>query len=248
MTDRVVRVAIVDDEPLARRGIRLRLEALGGFEIVAESGNGRDAISDIQRERPDAVFLDVQMPGLDGFDVVDAIGAGRMPVTVFVTAYDTYALKAFEAHAVDYLLKPISEPRFAAAVERVRTLIQSGSAPQRLVLRDGARALLIDPGEIDWIQSDGDYVRVYVRGRGYLVRHTLTSLEEQLNTRRFVRVHRSTIVNAASVREVVPEGDRGYRVLLRDGVSVKASRGHRDAVDRLLGNPALRRERADSSY
>ena len=124
MTDRVVRVAIVDDEPLARRGIRLRLEALGGFEIVAESGNGRDAISDIQRERPDAVFLDVQMPGLDGFDVVDAIGAGRMPVTVFVTAYDTYALKAFEAHAVDYLLKPISEPRFAAAVERVRTLIQ----------------------------------------------------------------------------------------------------------------------------
>lgn len=238
MTGAPVRVAIVDDEPLARRGIRLRLEALGGFDIVAESASGRAAIADIERVQPDAVFLDVHMPGIDGFGVIEALGIGRMPVTVFVTAYDTYALEAFAAHAVDYILKPIDDRRFAAAAQRVRTMVQSGSAPQRLVLRDGARALLIDPKEIDWIQSDGDYVRVYVGGRGYMLRYTLSRMEEQLSTRRFARVHRSSIVNVASVREVVPEGDRGYRVILRDGTSVKMSRGHRDALDQLLGGIA----------
>ena len=230
-----VRVLVVDDEPLARRGIRLHLERIGGFEIVGEAANGRDAIESIRSLRPHAVFLDVQMPGVDGFGVVDAIGVGRMPVTVFVTAYDAHALRAFEAHAIDYVLKPIDPARFAHAAERVRALVASGSAPQRLVLRDGARVIVVEPGEIDWIEADGDYVRVYIGGRGYLVRHTIGGMEERLDASRFQRIHRSTIVNVARVREVQPDGDRRYRVVLRDGTSLTMSRGFRERLAALIG-------------
>jgi two-component system LytT family response regulator len=235
MNDTRVRVLIVDDEPLARRGVRLHLEKAGGFEIVGEAANGRDAIECIRTLRPDAVFLDVQMPGIDGFGVVDAIGVGQMPVTVFVTAYDAHALRAFEAHAIDYVLKPIDPARFADAAQRVRTIVASGSVPQRLVLRDGARVIVVEPSEIDWIQADGDYVRVYIGGRGYLVRHTIGRMEERLDASRFQRIHRSTIVNVARVREVTPDGDRRYRVLLRDGTSLTMSRGFRERLAALLG-------------
>ena len=229
-----MRVLIVDDEPLARRGVRLHLEAAGGFEVVGESANGREAIADIQRLEPQAVFLDVQMPGVDGFGVVEAVGIGRMPITVFVTAYDSHALRAFEAHAIDYLLKPIDPQRFADAAARVRSLVLSGAAPQRLVLRDGSRVLLIEPGDIDWVQADGDYVRVYVGGRGYLVRHTIAGMQERLDPSRFQRIHRSTIVNVARIREVRPDGDRRYRVVLRDGTSLTLSRGYRERLAALV--------------
>jgi two-component system LytT family response regulator len=235
MSDGGVRVLIVDDEPLARRGVRLHLEKAGGFEIVGEAASGRDAIESIKALRPQAVFLDVQMPGVDGFGVIDAIGVGQMPVTVFVTAYDAHALRAFEAHAIDYILKPIDPARFADAAERVRTLVASGSAPQRLVLRDGARVIVVEPSEIDWVQADGDYVRVYIGGRGYLVRHTIGGMEERLDSSRFQRIHRSTIVNVARVREVKPHGDRRYRVLLRDGTSLTMSRGFRERLAGLIG-------------
>jgi len=230
-----VRVLIVDDEPLARRGVRLHLEKAGGFEIVGEAANGRDAIECIDVLRPHAVFLDVQMPGIDGFGVVDAIGVGRMPVTVFVTAYDAHALRAFEAHAIDYILKPIDPARFADAAQRIRALVASGSAPQRLVLRDGARVIVVEPNEIDWVEADGDYVRVYIAGRGYLVRHTIGRMEERLDASRFQRIHRSTIVNVTRVREVKPDGDRRYRVVLRDGTSLTMSRGFRDRLVLLIG-------------
>jgi two-component system LytT family response regulator len=236
MTVARVRVLIVDDEPLARRGVRLHLEKAGGFEIVGEAASGRDAIERIRSLRPDAVFLDVQMPSIDGFGVVDAIGVGQMPVTVFVTAYDVHALRAFEAHAIDYILKPIDPARFADAAERVRSLVASGSAPQRLVLRDGARVVVVEPSEIDWVEADGDYVRVYIRGRGYLVRHTIGRMEERLDASRFQRIHRSTIVNVARVREVKPDGDRRYRVLLRDGTSLTMSRGFRERLAALIGS------------
>ena len=235
MSAGLVRVIIVDDEPLARRGVRLHLEAIGGFEIVGEAANGRDAIERIESLRPHAVFLDVQMPGIDGFGVVDAIGVGRMPVTVFVTAYDAHALRAFEAHAIDYVLKPIDPARFADAAKRVRSLVASGSAPQRLVLRDGARVIVVEPSEIDWVEADGDYVRVYIGGRGYLVRHTIGRMEERLDPTRFQRIHRSTIVNVARVREVKPDGDRRYRVVLRDGTSLTMSRGFRERLAALIG-------------
>ena len=235
MSDGSVRVLIVDDEPLARRGVRLHLEKAGGFEIVGEAASGRDAIEHIKALRPHAVFLDVQMPGVDGFGVVDAIGVGQMPVTVFVTAYDAHALRAFEAHAIDYILKPIDPARFADAAERVRSLVASGAAPQRLVLRDGARVIVVEPSEIDWVQADGDYVRVYIGGRGYLVRHTIGGMEERLDSSRFHRIHRSTIVNVGRVREVKPDGDRRYRVLLRDGTSLTMSRGFRERLAGLIG-------------
>ena len=235
MSDGPVRVLIVDDEPLARRGIRLHLERAGGFEIVGEAANGREAIERIESLRPHAVFLDVQMPGIDGFGVVDAIGVAQMPVTVFVTAYDAHALRAFEAHAIDYILKPIDPARFVDAAERVRALVASGSAPQRVVLRDGARVIVVEPGEIDWVEADGDYVRVYIAGRGYLVRHTIGRMEERLGSTRFQRIHRSTIVNIARVREVKPDGDRRFRVVLRDGTSLVMSRGFRERLASLIG-------------
>ena len=217
---------VVDDEPLARRGVRLHLESIGGFSVIAESANGRAAVADIRRLQPDVVFLDVQMPGMSGFDVVDAVGIAQMPVTVFVTAYDAHALRAFEAHAVDYVLKPIDPARFAAAVARVRDLVRGGTRPQRLVLRDGGRVIVVPTDDVDWIQADGDYVRVFVGGRGRLVRQTISSLEEQLDSR-FARVHRSTIVNVSRVREVRPTGDRSYQVILRDGTQLRMSRGYR---------------------
>jgi two-component system LytT family response regulator len=235
MSAGLVRVLVVDDEPLARRGVRIHLEAIGGFEIIGEAASGREAIERIESLRPHAVFLDVQMPGIDGFGVVDAIGVGRMPVTVFVTAYDAHALRAFEAHAIDYVLKPIDPARFADAAKRVRSLVASGSAPQRLVLRDGARVIVAEAGEIDWIEADGDYVRVYIGGRGYLVRHTIGRMEERLDPSRFQRIHRSTIVNVARVREVKPDGDRRYRVMLRDGTSLTMSRGFRERLAALIG-------------
>ncbi|MEP6692121.1 MAG: LytTR family DNA-binding domain-containing protein [Gemmatimonadaceae bacterium] len=235
MSDRI-RVLIVDDEPLARRGVRLHLEAAGGFDVIGESANGREAIADIQRLAPQAVFLDVQMPGVDGFAVIDAVGIEQMPVTIFVTAYDRHALQAFDAHAVDYLLKPIDPARFARAAERVRTLVSRGTLPRRIVLRDGARVLLVDHDEIDWIEADGDYVRVYVGGRGHLVRHTIGGMERRLEPSRFARVHRSAIVNVARVRAIGRQGDRSFQITLRDGTAIAMSRGYRDRLAQLVSD------------
>ncbi|MEP7347871.1 MAG: LytTR family DNA-binding domain-containing protein, partial [Gemmatimonadaceae bacterium] len=229
-----IRVLIVDDEPLARRGVRVHLEAAGGFVVVGESANGREAIRDIERLTPQVVFLDVQMPGMDGFDVIEAVGIERMPVTIFVTAYDSHALQAFDVHAVDYLLKPLDPERFARAAERVRRLVMSGAITRRIVLRDGGRVLLVDHDEIDWIEADADYVRVYVRGRGHLVRHTIGGMEERLDPARFARIHRSTIVNVARVREIRRQGDRAFQIVLRDGTLLKMSRGYRDRLTRLM--------------
>jgi two-component system LytT family response regulator len=230
---RSVRVLIVDDEPLARRGVRLRLEGIGGFEIVGESGSGREAIADIARTNPDVVFLDVQMPGIDGFGVVDAVGVGKMPATIFVTAHDQHALRAFEAHAIDYVLKPIDDRRFTDAVTRVRRLVDAGRVTRHVVLRDGQRALVVDPAELEMIEADGDYVRVRLGGRPFLVRQTLASIIPSLPG--FVRVHRSAAVNARRVREVSLIGDRKYRVTMESGAVVNSSRGYRDEVARLLG-------------
>jgi two-component system LytT family response regulator len=237
-----IRVLIVDDEPLARRGVIVHLEAAGGFVIVGESENGREAIADIKRLAPQVVFLDVQMPGLDGFDVIDAIGFELMPVTIFVTAHDTHALQAFDAHAVDYLLKPIDPVRFARTAERVRMLVTSGAVPRRVMLRDGGRTLLVDHDEIDWIGADGDYVRVYVGGRGHLVRHTIGGMEKLLDPSRFARVHRSAIVNVARIREIKRDGDRAFQIALRDGTALRMSRGYRDRLARLVPVPGFSEE------
>lgn len=234
MSERI-RVLIVDDEPLARRGVEVHLERAGGFEMVGEAATGAEAADAIARLAPQVVFLDVQMPDGGGFDVVERVGADRMPITVFVTAYDEHALRAFDAQAIDYVLKPIDPMRFARTVGRVRALVSGAATPRRLLLRDGGRALLIDYDDIGWIEADGDYVRVYVSGRGHLVRHTLAALEQRLDASQFVRVHRSTIVNVRQVREARPDGDRSYRLLLKDGTALRVSRGYRQRLMSLLG-------------
>lgn len=214
-------------------------------EIAGEADSGLKAVSEIERLRPDVVLLDVQMPELDGFGVIDAIGVDRMPLTIFLTAYDAHAVKAFDANALDYLLKPIDDERFRLAMTRARTrlaehttrphsrqlaAVLAGAAEQRIVLRDGSRVLLFDQQDIDWLGADGDYVRVHVKGRSYLVRHTMAAMEARLDPKRFVRVHRSAIVNTSRVSEVRRRGDRNYVVVLQDGTKLRIGRAYRDAI------------------
>jgi len=247
-----LRVLVVDDEPLARRGIHARLGRMADVEIVGECASGREAVDAIRGLSPDLVFLDVQMPGLDGFGVVEAVGAERMPVVVFVTAYDQHALRAFEARALDYLLKPIDDERFEQAVARARArvaerresavgrrLAAAPAAPaaplERILVRSGGRVLLVAADEVDWIEAAGDYLRLHVGPARHLLRETMGALEARLDPRRFVRIHRSTIVNVSRIRELQPYFNREYVVLLRDGTRLKLSRGYRERLELLLG-------------
>jgi two-component system, LytTR family, response regulator len=263
-----LRAVIIDDEPLARRGIRARLRRAGDVEVVGECASGREGIAAIRELTPDVVFLDVQMPGVDGFGVVQHVGAERMPTTVFVTAYDAHALRAFEAHALDYLLKPIDDDRFAHALERVRRRVaehresavarrlvallegvetgetrrsaeQADAADQsanvlrdgRLLVRDQGRVVVVDVTDIDWIEAEGDYVRLHVAGRSHRLRETMAGVERALDPSRFARVHRSTIVNTARIRELRPCSSREYDVILHDGTRLKLSRRFRGRLN-----------------
>ena len=254
---RELRVLIVDDEPLARRGVRQLAERQPGLVVVGECRNGREALDALDTATPDLVFLDVQMPELDGFGVIRARGAGRMPAVVFVTAYDAYAVRAFEAHAVDYLVKPVTEARFVAALERVRERLDARHAValarrlQALIAesRDGPPSardaetapatrlvvptpngdLVLDAAEIDWIGADDYYAEVHAGGRRHLLRESLTSLAARLEASHFVRVHRSAVVNVDRVRELRHAGD-AVVVVLRDGTEVPVSRRHREQI------------------
>jgi two-component system LytT family response regulator len=258
------RTLIVDDEPLAREGIRTRLAAIGGFDVIGECGGGRAAIAEIRARTPDLVFLDVQMPVVDGFGVIDEIGAAAMPAIVFVTAHDHYALRAFDARAIDYVLKPIDDVRFTRAVDSVRTRLAESRATSaareladllgalgrpspparvptdtsgvadRLVVRNGDRIEMIPFDEIDWIAADGDYVRLAVGNRQILHRATMTAMEESLPATRHVRIHRSTIVNVARVRTLKPLPNTEYDVVLSNGVTLRASRSYADKLRRAL--------------
>ena len=240
-----LRVLIVDDEPLARRGLVVRLERMRAIEIVGEASSGAEAVDAIEQLKPDVVLLDIQMPELDGFDVVDAVGIDAMPVTIFVTAYDAHAIRAFESNALDYLLKPVDDERFARAIERARVRVAERGAHEkiaafggmlgargepRIALRDRGRIIVLAYADVDWIAAEGDYVRVFARGRGHLVRHTMTAMEARLDPGAFARIHRSTIVNVARVREIRAHGDRDYIVVLRDDTKLKMSRSYRDRL------------------
>jgi len=235
-----VKVIIVDDEPLARRGIRVRLERLAGVDVVAECASGGEAVRAIRTHAPDVEFLDVQMPGMDGFAVVQAVGTDAMPVTIFVTAYETHAIRAFDANALDYLLKPIDDERFARAVDRARRRLaeRRGASPaesplvDRIVVRDRGSVLLLAHDDVDWIAAEGDYVRVHAGGRGHLVRDTMAALASRLDPARFARIHRSAIVNLSRVKEIRPHGDRDYLAVLRDGTRLKVSRTYRGRLNR----------------
>lgn len=239
-----IRTLIVDDEPLARNLIKKLLETEPQFEIVGECGDGSGAISVINKISPDLVFLDIQMPEQGGFEVLAQIDLAKMPVIVFVTAYDKFALKAFEAHALDYLLKPVDEERFRQVLQRVRThhddrettVIQKRLAEfmeklplqsqfiSRLAVKVGGRVLFLKVEEIDWIEAVGDYLGLHVGKEKYVLRGRLAELEKRLPTGHFFRIHRSTIINLDRVKEFQPLFKDEGTVLLRDGTRLDVSR------------------------
>ena len=254
-----IRTVIADDEELARRGLRALSQRCEDLELICECRNAREAVDAIHRHRPDLVFLDVQMPGKTGFDVISAIADAQRPHVVFVTAYDNFALRAFEVHALDYLLKPVNEERFDAAlarvrkamsqatdnaiVERVRQVaadLRMATSPSmvpvdRLPIKANGRIMLIRLSDIDWIEADGDYVSVHVGGKAWLMRETIAAVELRLALSGFVRIHRSAIVNAERVKELRPRDKGEYIVVLNNGTELKLTRNYRASVERLVG-------------
>ena len=250
-----IRAAIVDDEPLARRRIRNLLMEARDVEIVAECANGREAIESLEESPPDLLFLDIQMPEVDGFDVLRAIGVGHVPVVIFVTAYDQFALRAFEAHALDYLLKPFDDERFEAALQRARERIrqqQGGDLDhrlrallqevrgdrgylRRLVVPTGPRSVFVRTEEIDWIEAERNYIRLHVGGRTHLLRENLSRIESALDPEAFCRIHRSTIVNVDRIQAVESLFGGEYLVVLHDGTRLTSGRSYRRNLHALMG-------------
>lgn len=247
-----ITVLIVDDEPPARRGLRSLLEEQTDVEIVGEARNGTEAIAAIQSLRPALVFLDVQMPESDGFDVVRAIGVEQMPVVVFATAFDQYALQAFEAHALDYLLKPYDRARFDAALDRARLQVRRRTVDDRLLafvdrlegrqqylnritVKTGTRTQFVSVASVDFFEAESNYVRLRVGDQSYLIRDTLTSLSERLDPAHFVRVHRSLIVQTSRVVEAESLFAGEYVLVLSTGRRLTSGRTYRAAVQAALG-------------
>jgi len=260
-----IKVLIVDDEPLARDKIRGMLKGKEDFEIVGEAGNGKEAVKEIQKLEPDLLFLDVQMPEMDGFHVLQTIGANRIPMVVFVTAYDRYALQAFEVFALDYLLKPFDRERFEKALVRARTQLdqekrkdltqglqalmeelsrvrQGGSlgSPgpkflERLAIKASGRIFFLRTLDIDYIESEGNYIRVHAGKESHLIREAMSVLETQLDPKKFLRIHRCTIVNVDRIQELQPWFHGEYRVILRNGVQLTLSRSYREKLREFLG-------------
>jgi two-component system, LytTR family, response regulator len=252
-----IRVVVVDDEPLARERLRTLLDARRDVEVVAECGDGADAVQVIGELRPDLVLLDVQMPELDGFEVLEALRSLEPPVlpaVVFVTAYDAYAIRAFEVRALDYLLKPFDRARFEDAIDRaverlgataiagdaVGELLaalraeRGGAWRQRFVVRQQGRIAFVRTDDVDWIDAEGNYVRLHVGGRTHLVRDTMKAVESQLDPDRFVRVHRSAIVNVDRIASMEPYFHGEYVVTMRDGSRLTSSRSHGGRLRALL--------------
>jgi len=246
-----IRVLVVDDEGPARRRIRRLLLAETDIVVVGECGDGASAVEAIARERPDLVFLDVQMPERDGFDVVTAIPRRELPAILFVTAFDRYALRAFDVHAVDYLLKPFTRERFRTALDRARDRVarrvpDAGMADlteslrarpsylTRVVVTSGRRSIVVDLASVDWMEASGNYIRLHAPSREYLLRDTLAALEAHLDPDRFVRIHRSAIVAVDRVATLTPVSHGDAEVVLRDGTRLTASRTWRDRLRRAL--------------
>jgi two-component system LytT family response regulator len=254
---RPIRTLIVDDEQLARASLRVLLGADPDIELVGECSSGLDAVTQIAARAPELVFLDVQMPRMTGFEVLAAVGDARPFVVVFVTAYDSYAIEAFDVEALDYVLKPFDDRRFHRAVERAKDQIRharlgslaselvhvmAGAAPEppaaapaeRLVIRDGGRTVFVPLADIDWIEAADYYVQLHAGGQSYLHREPLRDLEARLDPRRFVRIHRSTIVAIDRVAELRPSAHGDHCVRLRDGTDLKLSRSRRGRLRVLL--------------
>lgn len=241
----MIRVCVVDDEPLARRGVLSRLAAFDDVQVVGEYEDGTTALAGLQARPPDLVFLDVQMPGMSGLDVLAALPAHQRPLTILLTAHEGFAVAAFALNAVDYLLKPIDDARLAEALARARRLLRLreleaaapagiGLAPTRYLqtftVRIGHRTRLIRADSVAWIGADGDYAVLHVGERTYMVRESLHQLATRLDPARFVRVHRSSIVRVDQVAEIQPLSNRDAMLRLHDGTPVRVSRTYTDAL------------------
>ncbi|MDQ2869436.1 MAG: LytTR family DNA-binding domain-containing protein [Acidobacteriota bacterium] len=257
-----LRAVVADDEALGRRGIVSRLAKADAVDVVAQCSNGREAIEAVRELKPDLLFLDVQMPGIDGFEVVRGLPADGRPHVIFVTAWDKHAVRAFQVEALDYLVKPIDDERFAEALERARQAIAqrrdseigrrvvaavresgspseekrvpSGALPGCFVVRDRGRVSFVRHADVDWIEGAGDYVRLHAADREWLLRDTLGAVEKRLDPRKFLRIHRSTIVRLDRIRELRPFENGDASVHLIDGRELRASRSYRGALARLI--------------
>lgn len=240
-----MKALIVDDEALARERVRTLLSAEAGVAIVGECSGGREAVESIIEHKPELVFLDVQMPDLDGFQVLEALGEDDLPAIVFVTAYDEYAVRAFDVHAVDYLLKPIEPERFAKTLARVRETLGDKSDGRiealldtlpldRLVIRTRDKVFFLKPSQVDWVEADGKHVKLHAGRETHVVRQQLKRLEPRLAPHGFVRVHRSAIVNVDRIKELEPWFHGEYVVVLKDGTKLTSSAAHSEALHRII--------------
>ncbi len=253
MQTQTIRTVIIDDERLARQRIRRMLTNSPDFEVIAEFENSQHGLEYLEDTGADLLFLDVQMPGLDGFALLEALDPARMPIVIFVTAYDEYALRAFEYHAFDYLLKPFDQTRFEKALDRARKQLtsqdsknekllnllneirQRNQEPARFAIKTPGRVFFVRQEDIDWIEAADNYVNLHVGADTHLIRETMNSLEGRLDSRKFLRIHRSTIVNAERIKELRPWFHGEYVVLLKDGTELTLSRTYREKILSLLG-------------
>jgi two-component system LytT family response regulator len=239
----MIRALIVDDEPFARASLLVLLRRDPEIEIAGECASGLEAIDAIRNLRPELVFLDIRMPDCDGFEVLERLGPAETPAIVFVTAYDEYAIRAFEVEAMDYLLKPFDDTRFARALARAKESIRQrrsvaqNTAPKndRLIVRSAGRVTFLRIHEIDWIEAADYYVCLHTGERTHLLRRTLADMEKDLDPHAFCRIHRSTIVNLARVRELRTDSNGEYEVVLHDATALRLSRSYRQALQTLLG-------------
>jgi two-component system LytT family response regulator len=255
-----LRVVIIDDEALARRGLRRVLEHHSEVDIVGDCSDGSEAIEVLSKTRPDLIFLDVEMPQMNGFEVVERISPNQNPFIVFVTAHEHYALNAFKVHAIDYLVKPICEEKIDEVLQRVLQQVRHNrlkeidsrldsilqligtqnkefhrTAPlERLTIKNHGRIYFVETDSIDWIQADGNYVTLHTGSTKHLLRIKMNQLEERLDAKIFFRIHRSTIVNVQSIKELRPYFNGAYSILLKDDEKIYSSRGYRERVEHIM--------------
>lgn len=252
-----LKTLIVDDEPLAREGLRALLSTDTEISSILEARDGREAVVAIRESNPDLVFLDVQMPEMDGFRVVQKIGAERMPAVVFVTAHDQYAIQAFEINALDYLLKPVIEERFLKALLRAKSRIRSNRAEdanrqilslletiasprsylKRLAVRSAGKTVFVDVEDVDWIEAAENYVELHAGRVSHLLHVTMNTLEKSLHPEMFLRIHRSIIVNLSRIKNLQSGAHGDYVITLRDGARLQCARTYSDRVKALVNNP-----------
>ena len=255
-----LRAIIADDEGLARQKLRILLDVEGQVFVVAECRDGKEAIAAVRVHRPDLLLLDIQMPDLDGFQVLSEISPSEMPVVIFTSAYDQYAIRAFQAHALDYLLKPFDQERLHQALERARSELRRSTNREitqrilellsqvkgakvpaseddsRLVIKTKGRIVFLNVDDLDWVEAAANYVRLNANGETYLFRETISRISERLNPNRFIRIHRSIIVNVRKIKELMPVNSGEYVVILKSGKELSCSRGYRGNVQNVIAN------------